>query len=402
MSRLQRILACGLLVLLAVLLAGCWDRREIQERNLVLAVAIDLAEEGKKPGQSPTVVKTETFYQPQDTKRYRLSMQILKLQAKGGKNGGGSGSSERTFVLSNTGDSMFEMVRDMLGQSSRSLFFEHINAIIISEAVLRQTKLEAILDFFRRDAEMRWRIRVYATPGEARKIIEYQPKTGEPGGLFLAAIPRNHYKDPHLAVARTDLGYIVQTMDNKGDVILPRIELAGGVMKITGLALFKRDQFVTYMDDYAVKGLRMIRATEKSAIITAEYPEHPGDLLAFELKIHNTRLTPHVEGEQIYFTLDIAMTGDLGELNNTRYSPMNSEVKRRMEVLLAEEVKRNVLYTKDFCQQAGVDPMNFAYKLKAHEPKTWERVKEQWAEIFPAIPLIVSVNVHIRDVGGHQ
>ena len=86
---------------------------------------------GLKPEQGAEVKRIETFTQPHGTKRYRLSLQILKLSP-----GGGQPDKSKTYVISNTGESFFEMIRDMLGQNSKALWFEHLQVMIISYAVL--------------------------------------------------------------------------------------------------------------------------------------------------------------------------------------------------------------------------------------------------------------------------
>ncbi len=393
----------GILLVLSIttIISGCWDRRELQDRNFVLAVAIDAADSGQKPGQGAEETKTETFVQPHGDKRYRVSLQVLKLTKSGGDDQKGGGT--RTYVLSNTGQSVFEIVRDMLGQSSKPLYFEHIQAIIISEAALGDSGIKPIIDFFLRDAEMRWRIKVYITPGEARPLIEYTPPNKEAGGIYLANIARNQIKNIHVAGARTDLGNISVMLDSKADWLIPRIDMTGNVIKISGAALFKKDKLAGYADEHAVAGIRMIRATEKSAVITLPGDED-GEVVAFEVFRHDTRLEPHVDGDNIYFTLDITMWGNIGEYQALhRISKVSDPAFiRRTEQRAAEEVKRTVLYAKNVCQSLGADVIYFSFKLKRHHPKTWNKIKDNWDEIYPNIPLVVSVNVVTNQLGEHK
>ncbi|GMA99109.1 Ger(x)C family spore germination protein [Pelosinus sp. IPA-1] len=385
-------IACVLILFVCIMISGCWDMRELQDRNFVLAVAIDKADDVKE---------VETFVQPHGSKRYRVSLQILKLAA-----GAEQKDESRTFIKSNTGESMFEMIRDMLGQSSKSLWFEHLQVLIISDAVLKEVDLGEILDFFKRDSEMRSRIKVYVTSGKARPIIEFSPPSKEPGGVFLANLSRLHLKNLHVTASRTDLGYTVQHLDNKSDVILPRIEMVDKVVKLGGSAVFKKDRFIGYVDEYAVAGSKMMLGTEKSAVVTIDSPKTPGHQIVFELFRHDTTLTPHVENGSIYFTDDITMYGNIGEIQGdiNVNDAMDPEYLRILEVAFAEEIKRNIYYTeKVLKKEMKVDAVGrFASKLKAHEPETWEQVKDQWDELYPTIPLYVSVNVTIRNIGSHK
>jgi len=398
----RKVVTFILLMCLSILTAGCWDRRELHERNFVLAVAIDTADVGKpgsKPEQESEVKTAETFVQPHGAKRYRLSLQILKL-------GGDEKAKSRTYVISNTGESMFEMVRDMLGQSGKSLWFEHIQVIIISEAVLKQAGLGEILDFFKRDSEMRSRIKVYVTSGEARGLIEYTPPTKDASGLYMSEIIRLHTRNIHVAGAQTDLGFISRFLDNNIDIILPRIELAGKVIKMGGSAVFKKDKFVGYADEYAVAGRKIIAGTEKSAVVTIPCPNHPDHQVTFELFRHDTRLRPHLDGDKLYFTLDIIMYGNIGELQGDIEddNTMDPQYIQQLEKAFADKISHMVKYSENvFQKQLRADSASvFGNKLRVHEPEQWEKIRDQWDEIYPEIPLMISVNVDIRGVGSHK
>ncbi|MCX7780136.1 MAG: Ger(x)C family spore germination protein [Negativicutes bacterium] len=391
----RRIVAAGLLLLFSLPVSGCWDRQELQDRAMLLAIAIDAADDKTAAEQSRTAV--EKFPQPHGAKRYRVSNQVLKLGASEEE------EESRTFVLSNTGQSILEMGRDVSGQISKVLWLEDLHVIIVSEEAVKIAGLQPIIDFFRRDQRIRWRSRLYITPGKARELLEFKPESGEPGGMFLEAISRNHPKNTHVIAARTDLGFIVQALDNEADVLVPRIEMQQKVVRVGGAAAFKRGKFAGYLDEYAVKGLKFIRATEKSAIIAVRCPLHPEGLLVFELFEHETRLRPIVKGEQVFFQLDINMTGNIGEISCSRHHcSLDPEYRRKAELLFAEEVRRNVLYAQEACQELGIDVLNFGFKLKAYQPKTWAKIKDRWDEIYPTVPMTVSVNVHIRNVGEHK
>lgn len=400
----KRLLGCILITIVALFISGCWDRSELEERRFILAVAVDRADQGLGPEQGQDVTKVETFVQPHGSKRYRLSFQIMDItQSKGGGDGSPKGEIG-TYVVSNTGESMFEMIRDMQGQVDQQLWFEHVQAIVISEAAVRQGGLQPIIDYFRRDPETRGLTKLMITSGEARPFLEYEPPGGEPSGIFLTNSLRQYRKNPHVPGWRSDVGDASRSIDNKSRVLIARVELVDDVVKLGGMALFKKGKFIGYVDEYATKGGNFLSGIEKSAIITAECPQHPGKIIVFENFRHNTKLEPHVDGENIYYTLDIAMRGNLGENQCGRqHDTMDAEVIHKVEQLIAEEVKHNVLYSLHTYQRLQLDASVFGAKLQAYEPLVWEKVKDRWNEdVFPNISLIVSVNVVIENIGGHK
>lgn len=401
----KRLISCFLLVCTCFMLAGCWDRRELQDRNFVLAVGIDLADDGQKPGvsrkEAAKIDQVETFVQAVGIKRYRLSLQLLKF-----KQGDDKGEAS-TYVISNTGESFFEMIRDMLGQSSKSLWFEHLQLIVISEAVLKQAGLSEILDFFKRDSEMRSRIKVYVTDGAARSLLEYTPPSKEAGGIFLSDLIRLHFRNNHVVGTRTDLGYTIRYFDSNSNILLPRIKIADSVIKLDGAAVFKKDRFIGYADGYTIAGLKFIYGTEEAANITTESPSHPGQQITFELYRNESKFMPHVEENgTIYFTLDVNLHGNLGEIqeNLGEENTLDPVFLHQLELAFAQEVKQNIIHSDHyFRQELQVDCVSkFAAKMKAYQPVVWEQVKEEWDEICPTIPLYVSVNVSIEGIGSHK
>lgn len=392
-----------ILLTVCLIVSGCWDRREIQDRSFVLAVAIDKAEE-KKPGQ-PSGKKQLQGIDPQiyGGHEYQLSLQILKFSPGKSGDSGSQPAGGKTYVLSSTGRPFFEMLRDMSAKNGKVLWFEHMQVIFISEQVIKETSINRFIDFFRRDAEMRWNTRIYITSGNAKSLLEFEPPTGEAGGLFFTGAARNVGKNPHLATAGVDIAYVARALDNKSDFILPHIEMEGKEPKISGMAMFQKDRFVGYVSDYTVKGIKLLRGLEKSALITTECPDHPGEVITFELFRHDTILQPHVDGDNIYFTSNIAMRGNIGEGTcSLLHKPYDPEFMGRLTAAFTQEIERNIQYAVAECQQLGVDDLEFAQHLKAYKPKEWAKIKDRWHEVFPTIPVYVTARVSIISVGEHR
>lgn len=392
-NRAKRLTFWLLLIAICILLAGCWDQRELQNRHMVLAAAIDVVNDDAKP--------YETFVQPYGGREFRLSVQLLDIQPQEGQQGEAKVS---TYVVSGTGRLFFEIMRDMFGQLGRPITWDHIQAIVLSQAAVDAGGIDQLLDWFARDAEMRWRIRLYITPGEAKPIIEYQPPGGEPNGLFLAGVSRNYVKNPHIGSVQTELGFASGRLDNKIPIPIPKIEVSGDILKVGGMAIVKNGHVIGYLDEYDTLGAKLILGIEKSAIITTVCKDHPDQVVAFELFQHDTQLESHVAGDSIYYTLDITMHGNIGEMQTCPephdHNPSDPQYIRRMELQFAEEVKRAIIHSYKRHQELKADVLDMGKKLEIRYPKKWAAIKDRWhEEIFPAIPLVISVNVSIRQSG---
>jgi spore germination protein KC len=104
-------LSLVILTILLLLLGGCWNRREVESLAFVMAAGIDKAAEGGK---------------------VQVTVQIARPAAlvSGGQ---GSGAMERAFwLVSSTGYTPFDAVRNFSMQSSRRLFWYSIPMQCIS------------------------------------------------------------------------------------------------------------------------------------------------------------------------------------------------------------------------------------------------------------------------------
>lgn len=379
--------------------SGCWDRTEIQDRGMVKALAVDVVEDDN---DSPATQQIENFAQPHGTKQFLLSVELVRL---GGGHQQGKGAAEsNTFTVKSRGRSLSEMKRDMLGQISKILDFGHMDAIIFSEAVLRQEGLRPLIDSFLRDPSIRWRIRVYITPGTARSVLEYHTPTGETVGQFLAATATNQTLNAHMPVARTDLGYITVALDNGGDVILPRVEVAEKVLKIGGGAIFHKDKFAGYIDEVTVQGWRLASGLLKSAVITISCQDHPEKLIAFEITDFSSTLEPHVDGDQIYFTVDVKAIGNLAEFQCiNEHGPVAAKDIPKLENQFAEEITNTISASLHTMQALNYDPSGgVAEQLKTRHRETWMKIKDRWPEVYPTIPFYVTSRVTIQNIGEHR
>lgn len=386
-----------LLTALCLLLAGCWDQRELQDRHFALAVAID-ATHGNESAAG-------NFIQPYGGKQFRMSVELLDFEPS--QTVRGSLSPIKTYVITNDGRSLLEMERDMISQLGKPISWEHIQVIVISEDALAAGGLDQLLDWFLRDNEMRWRTRLYLTPGEAGAVIRFKPPSGEPAGIFLANAARNYFRNPHI-VGIQDVGFTAGRLDKNLPLVLPKVVLSDNIIKLGGSAVIdKTGKLAAYLDEYETMAEKFIVGLEKGAVITTPCSDHPDYIFVYELFRHDTRLRAQVDGDNIYYTLDITMYGNLAEMQRCpeshAHASDNPAYVQKLERQFGQEVKQMVEHGIRVQQDMGLDVLFFGRKLKNSNPKKWEEVKDRWdKEVFPNIPVIVSVNVNINGVGEHK
>lgn len=373
------------LMLLCLALSGCWDRAELQERMFILGIAIDKGE------------KEESFYQ--------VSIQVLDIQPNMGSEGGRSKAKTDTYIITEEGRSIAAILRKMLQQTDRKLWFDNVQIVVISEEALQQGGLCQLLDYIVREKEFRLGIKGFVTRGKAKKILEFKPFCGTPGGMFLENITDFVGKNPHLEGQMLDVKAYIENRDNQEVFGFSKVELEGETLKINGLAAMNsQGTLVGYLDEYAVKGSNFLTGKVKSGVISFACPVHPEHIVVVEIDKNQRNLTATVEGENIGFTLESTLWARLGEVQCACLHPTDQrEYLAEAEDLVRQEVERNINYTFARYQQLGWDHNLFSQTVQRQYPLEWDKVKEHWAtENFPKTTLTLKTHVHVENIGNHK
>ncbi|RKJ56857.1 Ger(x)C family spore germination protein, partial [Butyricicoccus sp. 1XD8-22] len=120
-------------IIVLIILSGCWDRREVNDLAIAVALGIDKNEDDG----------------------YRISVQVLNpSEIAAASTGGGSGYDTPVTTYTTTGDIVFEALRKLTQEVPRKIYLAHIRLIVIGEEVAKEG-IYNVLDFLSRDHEIR-------------------------------------------------------------------------------------------------------------------------------------------------------------------------------------------------------------------------------------------------------
>lgn len=163
MGRLARRLP--VLCLLLPLLAGCWDGLELEQRALVLMVAIDGTDTG-----------------------VRVSLQLARPQTMAGSSGETSGSQggEPVTVVTRAGKDVAAAIQAIQLSVDRELFFGHVRVVILSEEIGRRgawAYLEPLVGGSLSVPRTAW---LFVVRGAAEKVLSARPALDRVPSTYLS------------------------------------------------------------------------------------------------------------------------------------------------------------------------------------------------------------------------
>ncbi|UUZ92482.1 hypothetical protein LJK87_45300 [Paenibacillus sp. P25] len=133
---------------LSLLLAGCWDRNEINDYAFWIGTALDLTKDGLIQNSAQIAIPAEF----------------------GGKKGKGGGKAN--LVLTATGKTLLNTLQTMQDKLPRKIFIGHRRAVFIGERLARHG-LADIMDQFSRNPDTRLRTDIFVmNDREGKEALE--------------------------------------------------------------------------------------------------------------------------------------------------------------------------------------------------------------------------------------
>lgn len=381
-----------LLLLCSVVLTGCWDRRELNELAITLAIGIDEPDD-------------------QSGNKYLVSAQIvvpIEVSVKGSK------GSAPVVSIKAEGKTVFEATQKLAKQSPREMYPGHLRVLVISEGVAEKG-IDEILDYFSRNWELRSDYYILiAKDMKAENLLNVMTplETLPANNMYNKVNVASEYWSSTRGVTIDDL--IMDIEDEGREAVLTGIEVLGDpeigttiqnteaiepptVIRLTDLGVFKGDKFVGWLTEKESTGYNKITNQVKSSVSTITCPD--GGTIAIKLNKSNVELKGKVKNGTPEIDLTLHSKGSIMEVN-CDLDLTKTETISMLEKLYKEELKK-VLETSISSLQEDFqsDIYGFGEAIRQADPKSWEKLKGDWDQEFSNLQVNIKIDAKILKMG---
>ncbi|ADU50192.1 germination protein, Ger(x)C family [Thermaerobacter marianensis DSM 12885] len=369
-----------MLVVAAFLLTGCWDRIEINDRAIVLGMAVDR--------------------DPRGGFLLTLSVADPARFPRPGQPGGALQPGQKPVsYVQGSGRTLAEALSLMQESEPRRFFFGHLKVVLIGEQVARQG-IGPALDFLVREPQPRPEVMMAVTPGPAGSLLMQATPP-------LESLPSEALRE----LIRLRLGMVVplyrlvRALYEEGiEAVVPRVELVPMVddglrvkgWRVNGVGVFRGDRLVGWLDDGQTRGLMWLRGEVQRGTLTVDIDGSPVSLRLLRAR---SQLRPVVEGDRVVMEVRVVTEDDLVDnpagLDLTSPAAIRDIERRAAEAIIKRaEVARTIAQ-----QQLRTDILGFGDAVRRRAPAAWARLGPAWAEIFPRVEVRYDVRVFLRRPG---
>lgn len=383
------------LVIISILLlvtSGCWNRRELNELAISVGEGIDKDEKGK----------------------YKISSQIV-IPAGVASKTGGTATELPVRLFTGTEDTIFEAMREITTKSPRPIYHSHLRILVIGEALAKEGIGEH-LDMFFRDHEYRTDFYIVIAKNTSAENILSILTTIEkiPANNMVSSLETSEKTwAPSTAVTLDEL---IQVLVTEGkNPVLTGIEIIGdptsgdtqqnletinptAYLKYSGLAVFKNDKMVGWLNQEESKGYNFIMDNVKNTVSDVTCPKE--GKFNFEIIRSKTEVKAKLENDVPKIEIFIESEGNVGEVKcdiDLTKQKIITELEKSAEedfISLVETTVKNV--KEDF----GTDIFGFGDAVHRADAKAWRKLKSEWNEKhFADLEVSVKADVKIRRLG---
>lgn len=375
---------------LILLLTGCWNRTELNELSIAVAMGLDQSEDGQ----------------------YLVSIQLVNPRDIASKAGGGSGTPVSTFR--SKGRNVFEAIRKLTTKLNRKIYLAHLRMLVIGEDLARKGIAEPI-DFLSRDHEMRTDFYVViakdAKAGDILDILTPQEKI--PANKMYSSLEMSEKN--WAATGKMTLDMLIKDLESEGkSPVLTGLFMVGPhsqgkkmeniqssavptILQYDGVAVFKGDKLIGWLNEQDSKGYNYIQGKVKSTVIVLNCP---GGDVAVEIIRTKAKIKGGLTNDgDPEVKIEVKAEGNVGDVacDISMLDPSSiRQIEQMTETNIKEKIKNAVRTTQT---RYKTDIFGFGEALRRAYPKRWKQWKQNWDTTFVNVNVQAYVDVEIRRTG---
>lgn len=368
-------LLIGIIILIFLLLPGCWDRREVDLITFPLALGID-----KNPAGAG----------------YKIYAQISETKTSGQ---GGTMQIEYK-VLESEGNTVTEAFVNMAAQVQQNISWQHVKAVVVSEQLARSGLKEAYEALGRSEA-IRLNIFALITESNIKEMLMVLPTAQISLSTPLQGV--EIIKQRTSEVAAISLRDFFRQMFTLGsNPVQGKVELVSQGkskdLKFAGCAAFKKDKMVGWLDTQQTFAWTEISDKVGNSTIVTPCPGDSDKKLSFFPLVSTSYITSVISDDQIKIKVKIKLEANLSE--ESCPISINPETIKQMEKAVNQVEKKIVTETITKAQKEfQSDIFGFGEKVRRQDRQYWQKHKNEWDHIFVDLPVEVSIESKIRRSG---
>lgn len=348
-----------IIIPLLFLLTGCYDYKELNSISILSATEINKIDD-----------------------EFIVSAQAVNPQAPDK-----TSNAQAPFIIyTGRGKTIQEAYRSIANESSKFLYLNHIQILIINEKIAKES-LDEIVDYFMRSSAIRTEF--YVLIGRDDNILDIITPINDISSASIKESIENNLKYLGTTSDITFNELVSIMLDENSEIVLPSIKLINDSKEgenienteetkvntkyeLSNLAIFKDDKLIGYLDEEQSKTYNILQNKINNTILTYECDKDK----YMSVEIIDSKSSMDVSNKKA--NIEVKLSGNLNEYNCSKSLDNKKtieKIEKEFEQKLTENITKNI---NEVRTEYNSDIFGFLNNIYKKDYKTYKTIKNNW------------------------
>ena len=369
------------IISLLFLLTGCYDQKELNTIAIMTATEINKID-------NEYIVNVQVVNPQSSDKTVNIQAPFIMYEGKG--------------------KTIHEAYRQIKLQSSRYLYPNHMEILIVNQNLAKED-ISEIIDFFLRIPDVRTEF--YVLIGKNKNILNITTPIDDVSGLSIVDTMKTNNKYLGITNFVTFNDFAKMNLNKNLEIILPSIEAVDyneksettentestkikSLYKLGNLAIFKDNKLQGYLTEDESISYNIIKNKAKAILITYECEKNK------YMTIEATDIKSKINTKNKEININVEMTGNI---NETRCNiPLNNEKNiKKLEQDIKEYIDNKIeMSVNNIRETYNSDIFGFLDLIYKKNYNTYKEIKNTWkTQEFKKIKININSSINIIGKG---
>ncbi|MGM9949639.1 MAG: Ger(x)C family spore germination protein [Lysinibacillus sp.] len=342
---------CCLLLLTALILAGCWDASVPERMYYAHGIGVDYVDD-----------------------QFEVYVQVIDF-ANVAKSEQRQPDVPQAEIGRGRGKTMDDAVLDVYHTLDMRLYWGHLSFVVFSKAALEEGQVKTVVNSLTSYRETRYQIWIYGTEEKISDVMLATPVLNTAINLSSLADPLNAFHQESYIPPVDFRQYILRVNEPDYTVSLPMVKLKKNWkseeeekkrIDYDGLAVISKKELKGVLLGQEIAGTQFMTDKTERALLTYSLKDKPVSIIAKNIKV-DVKSKP--VGDSFQFDIKVKLNASLSEFHTViTEGELTKSVKK--------EVERKIRETYHTALEEGIDIYrlsNYAYRQHVKE---WKNVEE--------------------------
>ena len=348
-----------IIIPLLFLLTGCYDYKELNSISILSATEINKIDD-----------------------EFIVSAQAVNPQAPDK-----TSNAQAPFIIyTGRGKTIQEAYRSIANESSKFLYLNHIQILIINEKIAKES-LDKIVDYFMRSSAIRTEF--YVLIGRDDNILDIITPINDISSASIKESIENNLKYLGTTSDITFNELVSIMLDKNSEIVLPSIKLINDSKEgenienteetkvntkyeLSNLAIFKDDKLIGYLNEEQSKTYNILQNKINNTILTYECDKDK----YMSVEIIDSQSSMDISNQKA--NIEVKLSGNLNEYNCSKSLENKKtieKIEKEFEQKLTESITKNI---NEVRTEYNSDIFGFLNNIYKKDYKTYKTIKNNW------------------------